>query len=183
MTFWQLVNTVFRAKGQEFSYHTVNKDGDTVFYDCLRNKTSVTGFLYCLNSTMMNAKLVTSSYTILPPSGIIWKIYQGHGGIQQGLSSRRISVGTVKQGKITFQCMVCIYLYGSASVPSLQFCEAALFLLLATLIALNSDKIPHRLSLLRQKDFFFYFKYSNVQQLMFNVKKNVFLRFKHKNGI
>lgn len=47
--------------------------------------TSVTGFLYCL---MMNAWPVTSSYTIVPPSGVDGEIYQGQGSIQQGFSSK-----------------------------------------------------------------------------------------------
>ncbi len=49
------------------------------FNGCLRNKTSVTSSLFYINGMEMNAWPVTSSYTIVPPSGINGEICQGQG--------------------------------------------------------------------------------------------------------
>lgn len=111
----------------------MHKDGYTVFYDCLRNKTSVTSFLYCINGTMMNAKLVTSSYTIVPPSGINGKLSRTGKNSTGTEFKNYLFLTTVRRGKPAFQCTVCIIFSGSGSVPSLQLCKSALLLLLATL--------------------------------------------------
>lgn len=133
----------------------MHKDGYTVFYDCLRNKTSVTSFLYCINGTMMNAMLVTSSYTIVPPSGINGKLYQGQARIQQGLNLRIIFFDNSKTRE------TCFSVYGMYYFVWFWFCSfSAALQVCFTSASCNFNWIPRKyyihfnsLSLLRWKSF------------------------------